>query len=209
MNSLLIYRTIKRASDIGIASAGIFLTFPVVMAAAMAVLLDSGTPIVYRSRRVGRGGREFELLKLRTMTTRQSSLAPQVTSASDPRITRVGRWLRKTKIDELPQLWNVVVGDVSIVGPRPEVRRYVEHYPEQFSEILTIRPGLTDRTTLELLDEESLLHDCADPEAFYVTELMPKKIASYLEYVRHPSLLQDAQILVETIVRVGSRTLRR
>jgi len=205
VSSSSIFEPTKRALDVALASAVLAATWPLIGLAGVAVVLDSRGPMFYRSRRVGRFGRPFDLLKLRTMADRQSASAPLVTAGDDLRITRVGHWLRRTKIDELPQLWNVLVGDASLVGPRPEVQRYIDRHAEAYREILSARPGLTDRATLAFVDEEALLADQQDPEDYYVREVMPKKIALYLDYVRNPSLREDARIVALT----ASKLVRR
>jgi lipopolysaccharide/colanic/teichoic acid biosynthesis glycosyltransferase len=198
----------KRVTDVAVAAAALAIASPVIGAAIVAVKLDSPGPVLYRSRRLGKDAKPFDLLKLRTMSVSQADSAPQVTAADDDRITRVGRWLRRTKIDELPQLWNVLVGDVSLVGPRPEVQRYIERYPQEYREILRIRPGLTDRATLAYVDEERVLAGQPDAEQFYIAEVMPRKIRLYLEYVRNPSLREDFAILGRTAFKLVQRVLR-
>jgi lipopolysaccharide/colanic/teichoic acid biosynthesis glycosyltransferase len=205
MSSSWIFDLTKRAFDVALASTGLAATWPLIGLAGVAVKLDSRGPMLYRSRRIGRFGRPFDLLKFRTMTDQQSASAPLVTASDDRRITRAGHWLRRTKIDELPQLWNVLVGDVSLVGPRPEVKRYVDCHPEAYREILRVRPGLTDRATLAFMDEEALLAGQQDPEGYYVREVMPKKIAFYLAYVRNPSLREDARIVALTASKLARR----
>lgn len=204
MNSGWTYRVAKRTADIAFAATGLAVTWPLIGAAALAVITDSPGPALYRSRRMGLGGREFDLLKLRTMRAAPAA-APLVTAASDNRITRVGRWLRRTKIDELPQLLNVVAGDLSLVGPRPEVKRYADKYPHEYSEILGVRPGITDRATLQFVDEEQLLASQSNPEEYYVTSVLPQKIDLYLRYVRNPSLVEDASILLSTAAKLARR----
>lgn len=202
------YRAAKRFIDLALSSAGLLASWPVIIAAGLAVKLDSPGPVFYRSRRVGRHGKPFDLLKLRTMRVDQDPNAPLVTAGGDSRITRVGRWLRRTKLDELPQLINVLKGDVSLIGPRPEVERYVACYPAEYSEILEVRPGLADQATLRFIDEESILAEVEDPERHYIEEVLPKKIDLYLEYVRRPSLRADLSIIVETALHVARRTAR-
>lgn len=201
------YRFVKRVCDIAAAAGGLLLVWPLVGAAGLAVLLDSGTPIFYRSRRMGRHGKPFDLLKLRTMAPSKGQKAPEVTASTDRRITRAGRWLRRTKVDELPQLWNVLVGDVSLVGPRPEVQRYIDRYPDEYAEILRVRPGLTDRATLAYVDEEQVLGMQQNPEEYYIEHVMPQKISRYLAYARNPSLLEDVKILTLTASKLFTRML--
>lgn len=198
---------LKRVVDISVSAFGLWLAAPVIAAAAFAVRLDSKGPVFFRSPRVGLNRKPFHLYKLRTMRERSLDSGPQVTSGSDSRITRVGRILRKTKIDELPQLFNVLKGDVSLVGPRPEAPMYVEKYPAEYDRILSVKPGLSDRATLEFVGEEELLARSSDPERVYVEEVMPKKMEHYLRYVDNPSLVEDAKIIVATVGHVANRTV--
>lgn len=165
------------------------------------VRLDSPGPALYRQQRVGRHGRLFTLYKLRTM--RVTTSGSLVTAASDDRVTRLGRRLRASKLDELPQLWNVIRGDMSLVGPRPEVPRYVSLWPDDLrEEILSIRPGITDPVTAALRNEELLLGEAADPERFYIETLLPAKAKAYAEYVRRRSQLGDLRIMVQTFAAI-------
>lgn len=199
------YRLVKRGLDVMLSGTALLAAGPLIGAAGVAVYLETGLPILYRSRRLGRSGEPFDLLKLRTMHTRQDAAAPEVTAAVDPRITRVGRWLRDRKLDELPQLWNVLVGHISLVGPRPEVERYIKHYPQQYQEVLRVRPGLTDRATLEFIDEEAVLAAADDPEQHYIDVVLPQKIRHYQRYVRQASLREDLEILWQTGLGVLSK----
>ena len=199
---------LKRFVDVGVSAAGLLALGPAVLVAGAFVLSESPGPAFFRSRRVGRGGKEFDLMKLRTMVVNQAGDAPQVTAGSDNRITRVGRVLRQTKLDEIPQLWNVLVGDVSLVGPRPEVLKFVEKFPSEYAEILSVRPGLSDRATLMFIDEEEQLKGQDDPEAYYVKRIMPKKLEIYLDYVRNASLYEDMQIIGETSLAVLRKVFR-
>lgn len=201
------YQISKRAIDIVVSSFGLLLTSPIVIAAAIAVRLDSRGPVLFKSPRVGLGWRPFNLYKLRTMRFQNPGSGPHVTAGSDERITSVGRILRKTKIDELPQLINVLLSDVSLVGPRPEAPKFVAMFKKEYDEILKVKPGLSDRATLEFVDEESILASEKEPEEAYVRKVLPKKIEYYLEYVRNPSLSEDMKIIVETAALVVRRTL--
>ena len=185
-----------------------WLTSPVIAAALIAVRLDSNGPVFYLSRRVGKDGIEFDLLKIRTMYVMPKDSGPEVTSGSDERITHVGRFLRKTKIDELPQLLNVLKGDVSLVGPRPEAPKYVAKYPLEYKKILSVKPGLSDRATLEFVDEEEILAKSKDPEKTYIEEILPQKIAYYLKYVEHQSMLEDLSIILGTVENVAKRSFQ-
>ncbi len=193
----------KRAFDLVAAGAGLVVTSPVLAAAAVAVKLDDPSgPIFFRQVRVGQGGRTFRILKFRSM--RVSTGGPEVTSAADDRITNVGRLLRRTKLDELPQLVNVLVGDMSLVGPRPEVPRYVAEWPAAArTVILSVRPGITDPGSIEFRHEETELAAAADPERHYVDVILPRKVALYEEYVRTRSFLGDLAILLRTAAAVA------
>lgn len=187
----------KRLFDL-IASAGGLLLLAVPMAiVAIVIKVDSPGPVFFRQRRVGRGGRTFRIYKFRTMSI-QPNAGSLLTVGEDPRITRFGRRLRKWKIDEFPQLINVVLGDMSLVGPRPEVPEYAFLYPEQ-ERVWSVRPGITDPTSLRLLDESGLLAGVADPEAYYRDVLLPKKIEAYLEYIDHMSLRYDVGVVFDTL----------
>jgi lipopolysaccharide/colanic/teichoic acid biosynthesis glycosyltransferase len=181
--------------------------FPVVAAAAAAVMLSSGASPIFRQRRIGRGGRPFTLVKLRTMRSDRSGGA-EVTAGDDARVTRVGRILRKAKIDEIPELWNILSGDMSFVGPRPEVPRYVDPADPRWAAVLRARPGLTDPVTLRLRNEEALLAGVpGDRETFYRTCLQPYKLRGYAAYLDSRSWRTDLRVLVETIravLRPGS-----
>ncbi len=191
-----LYETLKRGVDFSLALLGLVLTLPLWVLLAVAIRIDSPGSVFFAHERVGRYGRKFKVLKFRSMVRDAPKLGVQVTTGHDPRITRVGRFLRTTKLDELPQLWNVLKGEMSLVGPRPEVEKYVALYPENARQaILSVRPGITGLTQIRYRHEERLLAEQPDPERFYREELLPKKIASDIEYVRTRSLLKDALIL--------------
>lgn len=187
-----------RVRDVAISGLALIILSPILALVAAAVKLDSPGPVMFRQRRVGRGGRNFEIHKFRTMRTDNVGLS--ITSSSDPRVTRVGRFLRASKIDELPQLWDVVRGEMSLVGPRPEVAHYVEKWsPDLRDEILTVRPGITDPATVILRNESDLLAAAEDPERFYVNELLPLKTRKYAEYVRSRSFGGDIKLILATL----------
>ena len=189
----------SRALDIAAAAVGLVLLSPVLLMAAVAVRLDSPGPILFRQRRMGRGCRPFEILKFRTMTHNTGNRFGQITVDGDRRITRVGRWLRKMKVDELPQLWNVLRGEMSLVGPRPEVPRYVEMFHDAYEEILRVRPGITDLASLRYVDESAVLARAADPEAEYVDRILPEKIRLAREYLEHASVGYDLKLIARTV----------
>ena len=190
---------IKRAFDLLVTFAVLPLALPLLAVIAIWVRLDSPGPALFRQERVGRGGRLFRIHKFRTMGE-DDTAGPQLTVAGDARITRAGRWLRSTKLDELPQLIDVLRGDMSLVGPRPEVPRFMALYPDQVRQkILSVRPGITDQAAIEFRDEGRLLAAADDAEAFYVEAIMPRKQRYYLEYVAQRSLSGDLLILWRTL----------
>lgn len=192
-----IYPVSKRALDVAASVAGLIALSPVFVACALTVKLSSPGPVLFRHRRVGRHGVTFEVLKFRTMAHRAPGA--EVTAASDARITRVGRVLRKYKLDELPQLLNVVRGDMSLVGPRPEVSRYVEQFSDDYDRILGVRPGITDFAAIEYRDEERVLARARDPERAYVVEVLPAKIRLYHKYLDQRSFSTDVGLILRTI----------
>ena len=199
--SVALPRGLPRAADASLAFLGLVLFSPLLLLAALAVRLGSSGPALFRQERVGQGGQQFSLLKLRTM--RQESPGPQITRSGDSRVTPVGRVLRRFKLDELPQLWNVVRGDMALVGPRPEVPQYVDQDDPGWQTVLSARPGLTDPVTLELRHEEDLLAQVeGDPEEFYIAKLLPFKVKLYVQYLEGRSGWSDVKILFRTAVSV-------
>lgn len=195
----------RRLLDIVLASAGLLLGAPLLLAAAIAIRLDSGGPVIFRQERVGLGGEPFEILKFRTMTVAPPEAGPSVTSSGDQRITRVGRFLRSTKIDELPQLLNVVRGEMSLVGPRPEVPAYAAHWPDEQREvILSVRPGITDPASIAFRREAELLAEQADPETYYLQRVLPEKANLYVDYVENRSLARDMRLILSTLRAVAA-----
>ncbi|HVG34792.1 MAG TPA: sugar transferase [Pyrinomonadaceae bacterium] len=194
---------IPRACEAVAALAALLVFSPLICAAALAVALSSRGPVLFRQRRMGLGGREFTLYKLRTMRVDIRAAGPQVTARDDERITRLGKFLRRTKLDELPELWNVLIGDMSLIGPRPEVPRYVDLNNPQWRLVLEARPGLTDPVTLRLRNEEMLLARVeGDREKFYLETLQPFKLKGYLEYLRERSWQTDVKVLWQTCLAV-------
>jgi lipopolysaccharide/colanic/teichoic acid biosynthesis glycosyltransferase len=184
-----------------LAFVGLIVASPVIAFSGLAVVVSSGAPILFRQQRVGRGGKQFSLYKLRTM--KPSTGGPQITSGDDTRITRLGSFFRHTKLDELPTLWNVVRGDMSLVGPRPEVPRFVKLEDPTWQKILTVRPGITDPVTLQLRSEAELLAGAdGDTEQFYVDKLQPAKLQGYLAYLDQRSWRSDLKILLRTVAAV-------
>jgi len=186
---------LSRFLEIGSASVGLILVVPILLFCAFLVRLTSRGPVLFRQYRIGLNGKPFKLYKLRTMRVAEGSL---ITAASDPRITRVGRVLRKTKLDELPELWNVICGDMSLVGPRPEVPEYVNLADPLWRKVLQVRPGMTDPVTLKLITEGSLLEHVEDKDAFYRTVLQPFKLRSCIEYLEKRSWASDLSVIAQT-----------
>ncbi len=177
---------------------------PAMALIAVAVVVGSGKPVFFRQTRVGRHGQPFRMIKFRTMVTGNSG--PAVTAGDDRRITRVGRILRRTKLDELPELWNVFRGDMSLVGPRPEAPQYVRESETRWKRVLEARPGLTDPVTLSLIDEETLLASVqGDREQYYLDELLPKKLDGYVAYLEQRTWRTDLDVLLRTVSALFSR----
>ncbi len=188
----------KRLFDLLGATLALGLLFPLLLAAALAIKLDSRGPVFYRQQRVGRHGVPFHIHKLRTM--RHGAGGPLLTVGEDPRITRVGAFLRRTRIDELPQFIDVLQGHMSLVGPRPEVPRYVAQYPPELRErVLAVRPGITDPASLAYIDEARLLAAASDPEREYVQVILPAKLRHAADYAERASLATDLAVLWRTL----------
>lgn len=194
----------KRAFDIVVSAIGLVVLSPVFLGVAVAIKLTDGGPVFFRQERVGMGGQVFRIHKFRSM--RVANDGALVTSANDSRITPVGAFLRKSKLDELPQLIDVLVGDMSVVGPRPEVPHYVELWGEEARrEILSIRPGITDPAAIAFRNEQDELAAADDPERHYVEVILPKKVAMYRDYVQHRSFVGDLAVIVHTFAAVVHR----
>jgi lipopolysaccharide/colanic/teichoic acid biosynthesis glycosyltransferase len=193
---------IKRLFDIVAASLGLVLLSPLLLLVSLLIRLDSPGPALFRQERMGRGFRPFFIYKFRTMVQEAPHRGGPITFGADPRITRVGRVLRKTKIDEFPQLINVLKGEMSLVGPRPEVRRYVEMFRHAYEEILRVPPGITDLASLKYRDEAEVLGCAANPEEAYVRYVLPEKLQLAKEYVRRSSLLFDVTLILKTLLKL-------
>lgn len=193
----------KRLFDLAFAALALLLLSPVLLAVALWVRLDSPGPVFFRQQRVGQGGRPFGIYKFRTMHTGAEAVGPQITVGMDARITHAGTWLRRSKLDELPQFLNVLRGDMSVVGPRPEVPRYVAQYPADMRQtVLSVRPGITDLASIAFRDESDLLARSPDPERTYVEQILPAKLHYAQQYVRTRSLWLDLQIIAWTVLAV-------
>ena len=191
--------TAKRIYDVFFSALGLFLLSPIFLLVCLLLKFVDGGNIFYGQLRIGQNGLRFRIWKFRTMVPGAEKMGPSITSDLDPRITRIGRFLRKTKLDELPQLWNVFRGDMSLVGPRPEVPRYVEQFTPQQRAILRYKPGITDLASLRFRNEESLLVNPENSEKFYVEQCVPRKLKLNQEYVERANLLTDTWIIVQTI----------
>ncbi len=189
----------KRCIDVIVSSAALIVALPVLVPTAVLIRTDSPGPVIYQSVRVGLRGRRFNMYKFRTMVPRADQIGGPSTPRDDPRITRVGRWLRRFNLDELPQLINVLKGEMSIVGPRPEVPQYVDLFTEEENAILSVRPGITDWATLWVRNEGKILEGSDDPERAYMEKVWPEKHRLQLEYVRNHSLWVDARIMLRTL----------
>lgn len=197
---------LKRAIDCVIALAVLIALAPLFALIALLIKRDSPGGVFFAHERVGRYGRKFKVLKFRTMVKDAPQHGAAITAGGDPRITRIGRILRKTKLDELPQLWNVLKGEMSLVGPRPEVEKYVQLWDPALREIvLSVRPGITGLTQIRYRHEESLLAQQADPEKYYRETLLPLKLQSDVEYVQKRSLLFDLYLLMRTFLALFER----
>lgn len=206
MSRVSAYEVMKRGLDILVASIGLLLLAPLMGLIALAVKLDSPGGVFFAHRRVGRYGRPFKVLKFRTMVQDAPKRGGAITAGHDPRITRVGRILRKTKLDELPQLWNVLKGEMSLVGPRPEVEQYVALWePTLREKVLSVRPGITGLTQIRYRHEETLLAQQPDPEAYYREVLLPLKLQSDAEYVDRRTLLYDLCLILRTVLALFER----
>ena len=197
------YKIIKRWFDIVVSLAGLLTLSPLLGVIAVLVKLESPGPVFFQSSRVGRKEKHFQMYKFRTMIVGAEKKGPSITSAGDPRITRLGAFLRKHKLDEWPQLFNVLKGEMSLVGPRPEVPQYVSAFREDYQEILQIRPGMTDFAALAFRDESQILAQSQNPELAYLRQILPQKIKYYKKYLKEMSFKTDLSLIVLTMRKVG------
>jgi lipopolysaccharide/colanic/teichoic acid biosynthesis glycosyltransferase len=191
-------QTSKRIFDAVAAAGGLLLLSPVLAGIALAIWLDNPAPVFYRGVRAGLGGKAFRIFKFRTMVVNADRIGGPSSSADDPRITRIGHLLRRYKLDELPQLLNVLIGEMSLVGPRPEVLDEVRLYTEGEKRLLELRPGITDWASIRFRNEGEILRGSADPHQAYREKIRPEKIRLGLEYIERHSLLVDMRILLKT-----------
>jgi lipopolysaccharide/colanic/teichoic acid biosynthesis glycosyltransferase len=191
--------TSKRVFDFILALVGLTITFPIFLIISLLIKLDSKGPVFFKQIRVGKGGKPFFIYKFRTMVKDADKLGKSLTTKDDPRITRVGKFLRKYKLDELPQLINVLKGEMSFVGPRPEVPEYVKKFGREFDYILRVKPGITDFASIEFRDENELLEERENAEDFYLKEILPKKLNLNRKYVENRSFIVDIILILKTI----------
>jgi lipopolysaccharide/colanic/teichoic acid biosynthesis glycosyltransferase len=196
------YPIIKRLVDIGVSAAGLLVLSPLLLLLAAWIRMDSAGPVLYAAPRVGRGGRMFRMYKFRTMVVNADRIGGSSTPDDDPRITHAGRWLRRYKLDELPQLLNVLNGTMSLVGPRPQVKWAVELYTPEQREVLTVPPGITDYASINFPNEGELLRGSTDPDRDYMEKIHPEKMRLSLEYIRRRSLGTDLAVLARTFAAV-------
>lgn len=192
---------IKRVCDFILSLIGIIVLSPIFIIVSIAIKLDSKGKILFLQKRVGRYGKEFDIYKFRTMVSDAERLGKQITVGNDNRITKVGSFLRKYKIDELPQLFNVLKGDMSLVGPRPEVPKYVKLYSDEQKKVLNVRPGITDMASLRYKDENEILGKVDNPEEYYINVIMKDKLKLNLEYIEKSNIFFDLYLIIKTVVK--------
>jgi len=193
---------LKRFTDIVFSLAGIIILSPFLIIFSILILFDSKGGVFYRQIRVGKENKDFILFKFRTMYVNSDIKGLLTVGSRDNRITKYGHFLRKYKLDELPQLFNVLIGDMSLVGPRPEVRKYVDMYNEEQLKVLSIKPGITDYASIKYSNENELLGKTNDPEMLYINEIMPLKLKFNLYYIKHQSFITDFKIIIDTFKKI-------
>lgn len=188
----------KRIFDIFFSVLGIIVFLPIFIIISLLIVFDSKGGILYKQERVGKGGNTFKVLKFRTMRPDSFSKGALTVGSRDPRITKVGYYLRKYKLDELPQLFNVLFGTMSFVGPRPEVRKYTDLYKKDQKQVFSVKPGITDYASIKFRNENDLLAQSDNPEKLYIEEIMPEKLRLNLEYINDNHILKDIKIILDT-----------
>lgn len=191
-----------RLCDIIFSLLGLIILIPVLLAVILLIAIDDPGPVFFCQKRVGKDGKDFEMIKFRSMYNEQEATSLITIGENDSRITRIGHYLRRYKIDELPQLWNVLIGDMSLVGPRPEVRRYVNMYTVEQRRVLSVRPGITDYASIEYIDENRLLAQADDPDKTYIEQIVPAKIALNMRYIEHQTLSEYFKIIFLTFTKI-------
>ena len=194
---------IKRIVDLFFSTMGLVILSPIFIILAIWIKRDSVGPIFFRQARVGQYGIPFNIFKFRTMVVDSTFKGPLITVSEDRRITKIGKVLRHYKLDELPQLINVFKGEMSLVGPRPEVPRYVEMFKKEYDAVLRVKPGITDYAAIEFRDEENILKSYPDPEDGYCTDILPKKIQLYKKYLKNRNFFVDLKIIILTIRNIA------
>jgi len=189
----------KRLFDVVAVIIGLVLLLPVFIIISLWIKLSSKGPLFYSQKRVGKDFKEFDIYKFRSMVVDADKIGPSVTSGDDPRITEIGKFIRETKIDELPQLLNVLKGDMSLVGPRPEVMKFVAKKRDAYTKILSVRPGITDNAAIEFRDEETIMNQYADKEKAYLDIILPQKIKLYYNYIDNITFLNDIKLILKTL----------
>jgi lipopolysaccharide/colanic/teichoic acid biosynthesis glycosyltransferase len=197
---------LKRIFDILVALLGTAILFPFFIVISLCIKLESKGPIFFLQERVGKGGKLFKLIKFRTMHVGADKFMAITVGKRDPRITRVGHFLRRFKIDEFPQLINVLLGEMSLVGPRPELKKFVDLYDERQRQVITIRPGITDYASIQFRNENELLEGQPDPVGYYSREILPVKLNLNLEYISSQSIVLDVKILLKTAISIFYRS---
>lgn len=192
----------KRTFDILVSFVAIVILFPFFIVVSILIKVDSKGPVIFRQVRVGKNEKNFEILKFRTMVTDAEKIGKQITIGEDKRITKIGRFLRKYKLDEFPQLFNVLKGDMSFVGPRPEVPRYTSLYTDEQKEVFKVRPGITDYASIKYRDENEILGESENPEETYINKIMNDKLKINLEYLKRKSIIEDIKIIFKTLVKI-------
>jgi len=195
---------LKRLFDIIFSFIGLVILSPVFIIISILIFFNSGIYVFYFQSRVGKDGKDFKLFKFRTMHLGADKKGLLTVGGNDPRITKIGYYLRKYKLDELPQLLNVLIGNMSLVGPRPEVRKYVELYDAKQKQVLSVKPGITDYASIIFSNENELLENLAEPENYYIKEILPKKLALNLHYIQSQSFFTDLKIILKTIAKILS-----
>ena len=194
----------KRIFDILVSILSLMALFPVMLMIAIWILIDSRGGVFFKQIRVGKNNKNFKMLKFRSMQPDSEKKGMLTVGGRDPRITSAGYYLRKSKLDELPQLLNIFIGDMSFVGPRPEVRKYVDLYTPEQMQVLRVRPGLTDPASLQYFDENVLLEKSDEPEKVYIKSIMPAKLEINLKYMAERSFASDIKVILKTVYRIFS-----
>ncbi|MEO8399454.1 MAG: sugar transferase [Ignavibacteriaceae bacterium] len=196
------YPYLKIVFDFFISLMVLILLLPLLILVSILVFISSGMPIFFYQKRIGKNWDEFNLIKFRTMIKNADKMGLNISSSDDKRITKLGKILRKFKLDEIPQFFNVLIGDMSLVGPRPEVYKYASHFSEDYNTILTVKPGISDYASVEFRNEERLLSNKPDKENFYLSEILPKKIMLNKKYIKEMSFVTDLKIIFKTIAAI-------